>query len=157
MHLNNLQIHNKYPQVESLRDADINMVNECISSDNIIHARCKYVVEEKQRLLDACAALEKMDRVTFGEKMFATHDGLSKEYGVSCKELDFLVDEVRNNQNVLGARMMGGGFGGCTINLVKESAVDDLINSITPVYKDKMGLDLKTYVVSLKSGTSVIS
>jgi galactokinase len=74
----------------------------------------------------------------------------------SCKELDFLVDEVRNNENVLGARMMGGGFGGCTINLVKESAVEDLINSITPVYKEKMGLDLKTYVVSLKSGTSVI-
>ena len=150
-------IQNNYPEVKSLRDADMKMVNECISPDNIIYARCKYVVEEKQRLLDACAALEKNDTKTFGEKMFATHDGLSKEYEVSCKELDFLVDEVRNNENVLGARMMGGGFGGCTINLVKESAVDDLINTITPVYKEKMGLDLKTYIVSLKKGTSVIS
>lgn len=150
-------IQNKYPEVKSLRDADMNMVNECISPDNIIHARCKYIVEEKQRLLDACAALEKNDTLTFGKKMFATHDGLSKEYGVSCKELDFLVDEVRSNENVLGARMMGGGFGGCTINLVKESGVEDLINAITPVYKEKMGLDLKTYIVSLKSGTSVIS
>lgn len=149
-------IQNKYPQVKSLRDADMNMVNECISPENIIHARCKYIVEEKQRLLDGCAALKIKDTVTFGEQMFATHDGLSKEYGVSCKELDFLVDEVRNNENVLGARMMGGGFGGCTINLVKDSAVDDLINSITPIYKEKMGLDLKTYVVSLKSGTSLI-
>ena len=89
-------------------------------------------------------------------KSFATHDGLSKEYEVNFKELNFLVDEVRNNQNVLGARMMGGGFEGCTINLVKEAAVDKLIDNITPVYKEKMGLDLKTYIVSLNIGTSVI-
>ena len=149
-------IQNKYPQVKSLRDANMNMVNDCISPDNIVYSRCKYILEEKQRLLDACAALEKNDMVTFGEKMFATHDGLRKEYEVSCKELDFLVDEVRNNQNVLGARMMGGGFGGCTINLVKEAAVDELIDSITPVYKEKMSLDLKTYIVSLNTGTSVV-
>lgn len=148
-------IQNNFPEVKSLRDADMKMVNECISPDNIVYSRCKYVVEEKQRLLDACAALKKNDTITFGEKMFATHNGLSKEYEVSCKELDFLVDEVRNNENVLGARMMGGGFGGCTINLIKEAAVDNLINSIAPVYKEKMGLILKTYIVSLKKGTSV--
>ena len=100
-------IQNNFPEVKSLRDADMKMVNECISPDNIVYSRCKYVVEEKQRLLDACAALKKNDTITFGEKMFATHNGLSKEYEVSCKELDFLVDEVRNNENVLGARMMG--------------------------------------------------
>lgn len=150
-------IQNKFKTVESLRDADLSMVKECIQEGSIIYNRCKYVVEEEERMIAACAALEQGDTKGFGQKMFETHDGLSKEYEVSCKELDFLVDEVRENEYVIGARMMGGGFGGCTINLVKESAVDALINSITPVYKEKMGLDLKSYVVALKNGTSVIS
>ena len=149
-------IQNKYPSVKSLRDVDMNILHECVSKENIVYNRCKYIVEEKQRLLDACAALQKNDTVTFGKKMFATHDGLSKEYEVSCKELDFLVDQVRHDENVLGARMMGGGFGGCTINLVKEEAVADLINRLTPVYNQKMGLDLNAYVVSIENGTSII-
>jgi galactokinase len=151
------RIRIKYPEVKSLRDADMYMLNACVSRQNIVYNRCKYVIEEKQRLLDACAALANNDTVTFGEKMFATHDGLSREYAVSCKELDFLVDAVRNDPDVLGARMMGGGFGGCTINLVKEAAVDDLIKRLTPVYKQNMGLELQAYVVSLEQGTSVIS
>jgi galactokinase len=148
-------IQNKYPAVKSLRDADMSMLNETVHKENIIYKRCKYVIEEKERVMEACAALEINDVATFGQKMFATHDGLSKEYEVSCKELDFLVDQVRNKQEVIGARMMGGGFGGCTINLVKEEAVEDLINMISPAYKQAMKLDLKTYVVSLKDGTSV--
>ncbi len=150
-------IQNKYPEVKSLRDVDMQMLNACVSKENIVYNRCKYVIEEKQRLLDACAALEKNDTVSFGEKMFATHDGLSREYEVSCSELDFLVEAVRHDKNVLGARMMGGGFGGCTINLVKEAAVDDLIKRLSPVYKQKTGLDLQAYVVSLEQGTTVIS
>ena len=146
----------KYPEIKSLRDADMKMLDECVQKENIVYNRCKYVIEEKQRLLDACEALKQNDTITFGEKMFATHDGLSKEYEVSCKELDWLVDQVRSNENVLGARMMGGGFGGCTINLVKENAVEDLIKKITPAYKIAMGLDLKVYIVSLKNGTSII-
>ncbi|MBK8611793.1 MAG: galactokinase [Chitinophagaceae bacterium] len=149
-------IQNKYPEVESLRDADMNMLVECVPGEDIIYHRCKYVIEEKQRLLDACAALEKKDTATFGEKMFATHDGLSKEYEVSCKELDWLVDQVRGNDDVIGARMMGGGFGGCTINLVKEAAVENLIEKITPAYKVALGLDLRAYIVSLRNGTSII-
>jgi galactokinase len=150
-------IQEKYPEVKSLRDADMPMLQACVSPDNIVYSRCKYVIEEKQRVLDACAALEKNDTITFGQKMFATHDGLSREYAVSCSELDFLVDAVRNDPNVLGARMMGGGFGGCTINLVKEAAVDDLVKRLTPLYKKQTGLDLQAYVVSLEEGTSVIS
>ena len=147
-------IQQKYPTVKSLRDANITMVNECIDPNILVYNRCKYIVEEKQRLLDGCDALEVGDVAAFGKKMFATHHGLSKEYEVSCKELDFLVDEVKDDPSVLGARMMGGGFGGCTINIVKEDAVDALIERITPQYKAAMGLDLKSYVIALEDGTS---
>ena len=147
-------IQQKYPTVKSLRDANITMVNECIDPNILVYNRCKYIVEEKQRLLDGCDALEMGDVAAFGKKMFATHHGLSKEYEVSCKELDFLVDEVKDDPSVLGARMMGGGFGGCTINIVKEDAVDALIERITPQYKAAMGLDLKSYVIALEDGTS---
>lgn len=150
-------IQNKYPEVKSLRDVDMDMLNACVSREDIVYSRCKYVIEEKQRLLDACASLEKNDTVTFGKKMFATHDGLSREYEVSCRELDILVEAVSNDPDVLGARMMGGGFGGCTINLVKATAVDDLIKRLTPVYNQKTGLDLNAYIVSLEQGTTIIS
>ncbi len=150
-------IQQKYPNIKSLRDADMIMVNDCIDHNTLVFARCKYIVEEKQRLLDGCDALQMGDVAAFGKKMFATHHGLSKEYEVSCKELDFLVEQVKDDPSVLGARMMGGGFGGCTINIVKEETVDDLIERITPQYKAAMGLDLKSYVIALEDGTSVFS
>ncbi len=150
-------IQKKYPSVKSLRDADMNMVNDCINPNTLVYNRCKYIVEEKQRLLDGCNALEVGDIVMFGKKMFATHHGLSKEYEVSCPELDFLVDQVKDDPSVLGSRMMGGGFGGCTINLVKEEAVDALIERITPKYQAAMQLELKSYVIALEDGTSVFA
>ena len=100
-----------------------------LPKDAVIYKRCKYVVEEIQRLISGCEYLERGDIKSLGDKMFQTHDGLSNEFDVSCKELDFLVDSVKNNKAVLGARMMGGGFGGCTINLVKEEAIDELIEA----------------------------
>ena len=150
-------IQQKHPSIKSLRDVDITMVNDCIDPNTLVYNRCKYVVEEKQRLLDGCAALEAGDIAAFGKKMFDTHHGLSKEYEVSCPELDFLVEQVKDDPSVLGARMMGGGFGGCTINLVKEEAVNDLIERITPQYKAAMQLDMKCYVIALENGTSVFS
>ncbi len=150
-------IQQKHPSIKSLRDADMMMVNDCIDPNTLVYNRCKYVVEEKQRLLDGCAALQVGDIAAFGKKMFATHHGLSKEYDVSCPELDFLVEQVKKDPSVLGARMMGGGFGGCTINIVKEAAVNDLIERITPQYKAAMQLDMKSYVIALEDGTSVFS
>ncbi len=149
-------IQKKYPNVSSLRDADMQMINECISSPCVIYSRCKFIVEENMRLLEACAALEKNDINTVGKEMYATHEGLSKEYEVSCAELDFLVNAVKDNIRVIGARMMGGGFGGCTINLVKEEAVDDLIKSIQQRYEERMLLKLTSYIVSPEDGTSVV-
>jgi galactokinase len=89
--------------------------------------------------------------------MFETHDGLSKEYEVSCEELDFLVDAVRDNPDVVGARMMGGGFGGCTINIVKEEAIDGLIDQLEESYRAKMGMDLSAYIAQIENGTSLLS
>ncbi|MBN8686378.1 MAG: galactokinase [Chitinophagales bacterium] len=149
-------IQKKYPAVQSLRDATMAMVNECIPQDDIIYLRCKYVVEEIERLVTGCADLERGDVAAFGRKMYRTHEGLSKEYGVSCKELDYLADFVAAHPEVIGARMMGGGFGGCTINIIKKEAVEPLINELLPLYKRDMGLELKYYRVNIEEGTSRI-
>mgnify|MGYP003530882021 CR=1 FL=1 len=85
--------------------------------------------------------------------MLATHNGLQNMYGVSCKELDYLVDAVKNHPGVLGARMMGGGFGGCTINLVKEESVDEVISSLEKTYEADMKLPLTAFTVEIENGT----
>jgi galactokinase len=144
--------------VKALRDVTVDMLDTYVlPKDKLIYQRCKYVVDEDNRLLQACADLKKGDVNALGAKMFATHDGLSKEYEVSCKELDFLVDAVRNNKAVLGARMMGGGFGGCTINIVKEEAIENLVAELAPAYKAATGLELSYYVASVEDGTQLVT
>jgi galactokinase len=151
-------VKKKYPDVINLRDVTLAMLDETVASvDPLIYKRCKYVVEENQRLLEACNALERGDIATLGQRMYGSHKGLSVEYEVSCKELDFLVDQVRNNPNVLGARMMGGGFGGCTINLVREEAIDDLIKELSVAYTDAMNKTLTAYIAVIDQGTSIAS
>jgi len=144
-------------EITSLRDATIDMLDRAVKPANeTVYRRCKYVVEENQRLLSACDALQNGDLKTLGQKMYGSHDGLSKEYEVSCKELDFLVDAVRTNPDVLGARMMGGGFGGCTINIVKEEAIDGLVSELQGQYKEAMGLDLTAYIAQIENGSSSV-
>jgi galactokinase len=133
------------------------MIEECINQDTIIYHRCRYVVEENIRVQEGCIDLLNGNLTAFGEKMFATHIGLSEQYGVSCKELDFLVEAVKNMPAVVGARMMGGGFGGCTINIVEINGVDTLIQSVTEKYHHESGKELKAYVVQIEDGTSLIS
>ena len=143
--------------VTSLREVTIDMLDRHVKPQNeTVYRRCKYVVEENQRLLTACEALQNGDLETLGQKMYGSHDGLSKEYEVSCKELDFLVEAVRDNPAVLGARMMGGGFGGCTINIVKEEEIDTLVQQLTTQYKEAMGLELTSYVAQIENGSSAI-
>ncbi|MGZ3924500.1 MAG: galactokinase [Flavisolibacter sp.] len=147
-----------HPEVNSLRDVNMEMLHKYVQPrDEVIYRRCKYVVEEKERLLTGCEDLKRGDLRSLGKKMFQTHDGLSKEYEVSCEELDFLVDAVRDNPDVIGARMMGGGFGGCTINIVKEEAIDGLIDQLEDSYKDKMSKDLSAYIAQIENGTSLLS
>ena len=145
------------PAVESLRDVTELMLDQYVKpKSELIDRRSRFVVQEIERLLNGCEDLIKGDVQALGKKMFATHEGLSKMYEVSCKELDWLVDFVKDNPNVMGARMMGGGFGGCTINLVKEDAIEELVKSIQPAYEQAMHLTLTSYIASIENGTELV-
>ena len=144
--------------VNSLRNVSEEMLNKYVlPNDELIDKRGRYVVQEINRLLEGCNDLQRGDLVALGKKMFTTHDGLSKMYEVSCKELDWLVNKVKNNTNVIGSRMLGGGFGGCTINLVKETAIDELVADLKLAYEKEMELPLTYYVASIENGTELIS
>ena len=145
-------IRRNHPEVEFLRDATMDMLNEVkgdISAED--YMRAEYVIEEVQRVLDVCEALEKGDYETVGQKMYETHHGMSKLYEVSCEELDFLND-VAKKCGVTGSRVMGGGFGGCTINLVKDELHDDFIKEAFESYTKKFGHEPKVYEVVISDG-----
>lgn len=143
------------PSVKSLRDVDMNMLNKHAALiDPVVYKRCKYVVQENERLLGACEDLKLSDLQALGIKMYETHEGLRKDYEVSCKELDFLVNYVKAIPSVAGARMVGGGFGGCSINLIHKDAVDKIISDISVAYEMEMGLTLTTYQVTIEDGTA---
>ena len=145
-------IRRNHPQVEFLRDATMEMLSEVkadISAED--YMRAEYVIEEIQRVLDVCDALEHGDYETVGAKMYATHHGMSKLYEVSCEELDFLND-IAKECGVTGSRVMGGGFGGCTINLVKEELYDHFIQTAVSAYKEKYGREPKIYDVVISDG-----
>ena len=142
-----------HPEVELLRDADFNMLEEVkpeISEED--YKRAKYVIGEKDRVLAVCDALEKGDYETVGKEMYLTHEGLSKDYEVSCEELDFLND-IAKKDGVTGSRVMGGGFGGCTINLVKDELYDKFIEDAKNEFKNKFGKDPKVYNVVISDGS----
>lgn len=146
------------PSVKTLRDVTEDMLEKYVLPiDKLIYKKCNYVVQENIRLIGACENLKKGDLFGLGSKMFETHAGLSQDYAVSCKELDLLVDIVRNDEAVLGARMMGGGFGGCTLNLVKEDEIERLVNVVGEQYFIQTKLECSHYVVSVANGTHLVS
>ena len=147
-----------YPEIHSLRDVTMDMLNLHLrDTEPLIYRRCAYVVQENQRLLDGVAALEKNDIDAFGKLMYGSHEGLSHMYEVSCLELDVLVDIARQQPGVLGARMMGGGFGGCTINLVREEALDAFMAQIAKQYKASTGKDTYLHVCKIEDGTHSVN
>lgn len=151
-----ISAHN--PEVTSLRDADMDMLEKFVKSkDAEVYQKCKYVVEEISRIQKAAEALKHGDLVALGKLMLQTHQGLSEEYEVSCKELDFLVDYVKDLDHVLGARMMGGGFGGCTINIVKDEEINALIEEVSVLYSKEFGLSLDAYIVETANGSELIN
>lgn len=146
-----------FPQVDSLRDVTIPMLrSQADKLPPIVFRRCKYVVEEIERVDIACKALENNDLKTFGQKMYETHEGLSQDYEVSCPELDFLVEQSHDFTSVIGARMMGGGFGGCTLNLVETDAADDYIKKISLDYNKEFNIHLQSYIVHITNGVEKI-
>ncbi len=151
-------IKNKVPGVQSLRDVTESMIDQYVEPrSQLIAMRGRFIVQEIERLLTGCVDLKKGEIQSFGQKMFATHHGLSNLYAVSCKELDWLVNYVRVGKSVIGARMTGGGFGGCTINLIMEEAINPLIAEIKPAYEKEMNLPLTYYVTSIENGTAIVN
>lgn len=146
-----------YPDVKSLRDVNVAMLDKHRKEmDPIVFDRCQYVVQENIRVLEGCKDLERGDLASFGNKMYASHEGLSIKYAVSCEELDFLVDQTIDKPYVLGARMMGGGFGGCTINLVKVAAIAQFEEEMKLAYKERFNIDLVTYQVAIEDGVGIV-
>ncbi|MDY6293347.1 MAG: galactokinase [Bacteroidales bacterium] len=138
--------------VETLRDASMQMLEasrDKISDED--YKRAVYVIGEKQRVLDVCDALERGDFETVGDRMYKTHEGLSKDYEVSCVELDYLNDIAREC-GVTGSRIMGGGFGGCTINLVKDELHDEFISTAKRKFNEKYGHEPMVYDVIISDG-----
>lgn len=145
-------IAKRHHEVKFLRDATMDMLKEVkneISEED--YMRAEYVIEETQRVRDVSDALERGDYETVGVKMYETHHGMSKLYEVSCEELDFLND-VAKERGVTGSRVMGGGFGGCTINLVKDELYDSFIADAKLKFKEKYGHEPKVYDVVISDG-----
>ena len=143
-------------KIETLRDADWDMlatVKADVSEEDM--KRATFVLGEKDRVLAVCDALNNGDYETVGKKMFETHYGLSKDYEVSCEEIDFLNDIAKEN-GVTGSRIMGGGFGGCTINLVKDELYDNFIADVKKKYAERYGKEPKIYDVVIKDGSRKI-
>lgn len=146
-----------FPNVKSLRDVSLEMLSSHKNEfPGKVYQRCLYVVEEIQRVQESSKDLKANNLVAFGKKMFSTHEGLSNLYQVSCPELDFLVMKAKELDSVAGARMMGGGFGGCTINIVKSASVATFIKHIADAYEKEFNIKLPTYVVHIREGTSVL-
>ncbi len=138
--------------IDTLRDADMEMLDAVkadISAED--YMRAKFVIEEKERVLDVCEALNRSDIETVGKLMYATHHGLSKDYEVSCEELDYLND-IAKECGVTGSRIMGGGFGGCTINLVADGIYDNFIATVTEKFNARYGHQPKIYDVVISDG-----
>jgi galactokinase len=146
------------PSIKSLRDLPSKKVLELQTYlPSLIFNRLLYVTQENERVDKACNYLNTNNLEKFGGLMYQTHNGLSELYEVSCKELDFLVDCAKNSGLVLGSRMMGGGFGGCTINIIDKESVSSFIESTATKYKSKFEIDLITYIVSLENGVQEIT
>lgn len=149
-------IRKNHPEVEFLSDAKrvwLDEVRDKISSEDFM--RAEYVIGEVQRVLDVCDALERNDYETVGEMMYQTHFGLSRLYEVSCEELDFL-NKVARKCDVTGSRVMGGGFGGCTINLLKDELHDSFIATAKEQFTEKFGHEPKVYDVVISDGARIL-
>lgn len=146
-------MNREFGGVETLRDANYQMLDTVkgdLSDED--YRRAKYVLDEKERVLAVCAALEKNDYETVGKKMYETHWGLSRDYTVSCPELDFLV-ETAQECGVTGSRVMGGGFGGCTINLVRDTICEKFVSKAKREYARKFGIVPEIYSVTIGDGS----
>ena len=143
--------------VKALRDAtefDLESIKDKVTPEN--YQKALYVIQENERAVKASKAMEAGDLKTLGKLIYASHNGLQKQYKVSCEELDFLVEQAKLNGHVLGARMMGGGFGGCTINLIQKSETASFKTFVSEAYQNQFNKECSIYYVKLSNGTGII-
>jgi galactokinase len=144
--------------IQSLRQVTEEMLHQYKNDfPDIIFQRCLYVVQENDRVKKCVKALRKGDLKALGLYMYASHRGLSEMYEVSCVELDFLVNQTKGNKNILGSRMMGGGFGGCTINIIHKDEVNEFIEKVKPIYFNEFKKEMTTYIANIGNGARVFS
>ena len=145
-----------FPEIVSLRDVNMEMLNAHKAEfPEVIFNRCQFVVEENQRVLEAGEAFRQNDLERFGKILFEGHAGLRDLYEVSTKELDFLVELAQRAHYILGARMMGGGFGGCTINLIHRSKLEYFRDHAARQFEFKFGKKLNTYKIIISDGVKL--
>ncbi len=148
-------IKQDFPEVNSLRDATFEMMESVKGQmPEIVYKRCSFIIAENKRVKKMTRALAVDNLELVGELLYEAHDGISKLYEVSCPESDFLVEFSKSNPKVLGARQTGGGFGGCTLNIVHENAVEEFIVSAAKAYLEKFGIELEPFEVRPSKGTS---
>lgn len=143
--------------IKALRDAteaDLKTIKDKVTPEN--YQKALYVIQENDRAVKASKAIENNDLKTLGALIFQSHNGLQHQYKVSCDELDFLVDHAKANDHVLGARMMGGGFGGCTINLVSKMAAKAFGEAASKSYKNEFNKMCSVYSIKLSEGTHLV-
>ena len=149
-------INKKYNKYNSLIEVEENILNEFKSIlKEKIYNRALFVIQENQRTHDSANKISNSKLKEFGELMYKSHYGLKNLYEVSCKELDFLVEFTSNHEEIIGSRMMGGGFGGCTINLIKENFVDNFVDLVSQAYLDKFHIKLNAITVNIDNGITI--
>jgi galactokinase len=154
-----VRILQKYrPEITSLRDVTLEMMLEYQSEfDPVVFKRCAYVIKENRRVELACEDLLRQDLVAFGQKMNESHQGLRDEYEVSSAELNFLVEAALEVSGVYGSRMMGAGFGGCTISLIEDHAVEEFKTKVSKSYRKQTGKEPAIHVVRIEAGTRILN
>jgi len=147
-------IQKYYPEVNSLRNVENHMIDDLKNQmDETLYMRSRFIVNENARVQEAANALKDLNLHSFGEMLYQSHQGLKAQYEVSCPELDYLVEFSKYNNHILGSRMMGGGFGGCTINIIHEDAIEDYVNKVSFAYEQEFSLNLSAIVVEPDGGT----
>jgi galactokinase len=150
-------IKNHFPEIKSFRDCTEEQLLSIQDKFNAtVFKRVHYVVKEISRVTKACEALDNGNIEILGQLLFETHYGLSQEYEVSCEELDMLVDTAKSPDKIIGSRLMGGGFGGCTINLIKKGHENEVKSKFSNLYLDTFGIELKFYDVKISNGTTLL-
>jgi len=147
----------KLLSLKALRDAteaDLEKIIDKVTPAN--YQKALYVIQENSRTLKAAKAIEYGDLETLGSLIYQSHNGLSNQYKVSCHELDFLVDQAKANPNILGARMMGGGFGGCTINLIAKTQAEAFAEKVSKAYHREFNKTCSVYFIEISEGTHLV-